>query len=278
MLTNQALWVIERNLDRSLTLGEVAAACDVSRYHLAHAFARSTGYSVMQYVRGRRLTLAAQALAAGAPGILNLALESGYGSHEAFSRAFRTQFGASPEMIRRKASKEDLAMVKAKRIAGSDELALTPPRFVKSEALLVVGLAEPHALASAQDIPAQWRRFMADYYEKIPHKLPAVPLGIATNMDDEGNFEYICGAEVTKLLAAPRGLISMTVAPQAYAVFEHRQHVSAISTTYSAILNNWLPGHNWTALNRPSLERHLKTFNPQTGLGGIEIWIPVASG
>ncbi len=44
-LTNKALWVIERNLDRPLTLGEIADACGVSSYHLAHAFDASTGTS-----------------------------------------------------------------------------------------------------------------------------------------------------------------------------------------------------------------------------------------
>ena len=89
MLTNKALWTIERHLDQSLTLNDLARACGVSQFHLAHAFGQATGFPVMQYVRGRRLTEAAQSLASGnAPDILNLALDAGYGSHEAFSRAF----------------------------------------------------------------------------------------------------------------------------------------------------------------------------------------------
>ena len=98
-LTNKALWVIERNLDRPLALAEIAESCGVSRYHLAHAFGESTGHSVMHYVRGRRLSAAARRLANGAPDILDLALASGYESHEAFSRAFRAQFGATPDTV-----------------------------------------------------------------------------------------------------------------------------------------------------------------------------------
>ena len=49
--------------------------------------------SPMAYVRARRLSDAARALIAGAPDILRLALDSGYASHEAFSRAFKSQFG-----------------------------------------------------------------------------------------------------------------------------------------------------------------------------------------
>src|SRR5215475_6409820 len=112
-LTRKALWFIERNLDRDLSLGEIAASCGVSPYHLAHAFGEGADVSVMRYVRARRLTAAAQALALGAPDILQLALDQGYGSHEAFSRAFRAQFGCAPEAVRRKGDTEELAMTQA---------------------------------------------------------------------------------------------------------------------------------------------------------------------
>lgn len=51
-------------------------------------------------MRGRRLTEAARSLACGAPDILAVALDAGYGSHEAFTRAFRDRFGPTPETIR----------------------------------------------------------------------------------------------------------------------------------------------------------------------------------
>ena len=85
-VTNKALFVIERNLHRDLTLDQIARYCDVSRFHLAHAFGESTGLAVMEYLRGRRLTEAAYALASGADDILTVALDSRYAM--AFSRAF----------------------------------------------------------------------------------------------------------------------------------------------------------------------------------------------
>ena len=54
----------------------------------------------MRYARARRLTEAARVLAKGAPDILNVALEADYGSHEAFTRAFRDHFGMTPEAVR----------------------------------------------------------------------------------------------------------------------------------------------------------------------------------
>ena len=85
----KALWFIESHLAGELSLDTIAAIAGVSRFHLVRAFAAATGFSVMRYVRARRLSEAAQALADGAPDILTIALDSAYGSHEAFSRAFR---------------------------------------------------------------------------------------------------------------------------------------------------------------------------------------------
>lgn len=277
MLANKALWVIERHLGRPLTLAEIAGACGVSKYHLAHAFGASTGLSVMQYVRGRRLTIAAQLLTEGAPDILGLALDSGYGSHEAFSRAFRAQFGVTPETVRQKASTEDLPMVKARKIPEAGAVQLDPPRIVSGAPILVAGLSERHSFETAQEIAAQWHRFMAIYGE-IPNKAGPIPLGVTMNMDDDGNFEYLCGVEVSKFSADRHGLVQLRIPAQTYAVFQHREHVSTLPSTYSAALNKWLPDHGRVAADGPTLERHLETFDPGTGLGGVEIWIPLKDG
>src|ERR1700739_169676 len=161
MLAERVLWAIERNFDRPLTLAELADACGVSHFHLAHAFGRATGVSVMQYVGARRRPEGAEPLAAGnAPDILGLALDAGYGSHEAFSRAFRAQFGTTPEAVRKTGHVENLTMTRAAKLPKKTNAVLQPPRFVSGDPMLVVGLAERHSFGATQGIPAQWQRFM----------------------------------------------------------------------------------------------------------------------
>src|SRR5271168_4403298 len=104
----KALWFIESHLAEPITLDEISAVAEVSRFHLVRAFGEATGFSVMRYVRARRLTEAARSLAAGAPDILSLALDADYGSHEAFTRAFRDQFGLTPETVRSLACIDDI--------------------------------------------------------------------------------------------------------------------------------------------------------------------------
>src|SRR3982074_1986059 len=96
----KALWFIESHLGDELTLDEIAGVGGVSRFRMGRACAAATGLSVMRYVRARRLSEAARALAGGAPDILTLALDADYGSHEAFTRAFRHHFGVTPEAVR----------------------------------------------------------------------------------------------------------------------------------------------------------------------------------
>src|ERR1700722_5763816 len=106
----KALWYIESHLAEALSLDEIAAIGGVSRFHMVRAFAAATGLPVMRYVRTRRLTEAARALAGGAPDILRLALDADYGSHEAFTRAFRDQFGITPEAVRSSARLDNLTL------------------------------------------------------------------------------------------------------------------------------------------------------------------------
>src|SRR5262245_24677155 len=97
---SKALWYIESHFAGEVTLDDIAAVGGVSRFYLSRAFGEATGRSVRSYVRGRRLTEAARALSAGASDILSVALDASYGSHEAFTRAFRDQFGLTPEAVR----------------------------------------------------------------------------------------------------------------------------------------------------------------------------------
>jgi AraC family transcriptional regulator len=273
-VTNKALFVIERNLYSDLTLDQIARYCDVSRFHLAHAFGESTGLSVMEYLRGRRLAEAAYALASGADDILSLALDSRYASHEAFSRAFKARFGRTPEEVRKSESIEGLKLVDAIRHLESKAMTLKEPRIDKAGELLFVGLSEHVPYKDMQNVARQWERFMSGLYGEIDHKLAEPPVGIATGSNGDG-IEYVCAAGVTKFGSVPKTCIKVTLAPATYAVFAHDDHVTQIRETYEAIWNDWFPKIGKTPAEAPSFERHNDTFDPRTGNGGVTIWIPI---
>lgn len=273
-VTNKALFVIERNLNREFTLAEIAKACDVSRFHLAHAFGEATGLSVMEYVRGRRLTEAAYALASGASGILGVALDTGYQSHEAFSRAFKAQFGKTPEEVRKTESIEGLSLVDAIRHLESKAMKLEEPRVETLPEQFYIGLPELVTYGNTQTIAGQWHRFMSGPYNVIENKTPAIPVGVALESTDDG-VNYVCAAQVSRFGKIPDGCIKVTLAPQTYLVFAHNDHITTLRETYEAIWNDWLPKSGRTVVEAPSLDRHNETFDTRTGNGGVTIWIPV---
>src|SRR5438445_9240436 len=153
----KALWFIESHLAGELTLDEVAAVAGVSRFHLVRAFAAATGFSVMRYVRARRLSEAARALANGAPDILNVALDADYGSHEAFTRAFRDHFGVTPEAVRGSTRLDNLSLQEPITMDSTLIDNLQAPRFATGKSLLVAGIGERYSCESSAGIPGQWQ-------------------------------------------------------------------------------------------------------------------------
>jgi AraC family transcriptional regulator len=273
-VTGKALFVIERNHNRDLSLEEIATACGVTKYHLAHAFGQTTKLSVMQYTRGRRLTEAARSLARGANNILDLALESGYSSHEAFSRAFRSQFGVTPESVRDSGSLAGLAIVEPMTVPSQEAVRVNNPRVVAGAEIRIVGLPAHYSYDATAGIPGQWQRFMT-FAMTIPERRPGIPIGVATNVDAEGGFDYICAVEVSAFSTTPAEWVRIAIPAHRYAVFEHLAHISTLQKTYSAIWDEWLPAHRLTSSDAPSIERHKETFDPRTGNGGVDLWIPV---
>jgi AraC family transcriptional regulator len=274
-VVDKALWVIERNSSGDLTLPAVAEACGVSRSHLASAFGTTTGWPVMKYLRARRLTRAAETLARGAPDILAVALDAGYGSHEAFTRAFREQFDAPPERVRERASTEGLALVAPLDLRNREQPVLAPP-WVTETAVRAVGFSQRHTFDTVIGIPIQWQTFMAEHYGLIPHRVDGIPIGIQNPADDDGVFDYVCAAEVAAFGDVPRHLLKIELPSRRYAVFEHRGHVSTLFNTYAAIWNEALQEHGWSPAQAPVIERHAPTFDPETGLGGLSLWVPLA--
>src|ERR1700689_5467287 len=270
----KALWFIEGHLADPLTLDEVAEIGGVSRFHMVRSFAAATGLSVMRYVRARRLSEAARALASGAPDILALALEADYGSHEAFTRAFRDHFGVTPEAVRGAKRLDNLRLQEPIVMDSTAIDNLQAPRFQTGKPLLIAGLGERISQEKGRGIPSQWHRFHQSV-QSIPDRVGKVAYGVCCNGDDAGNFDYIAGVEVVSFSDLPREFSSVRIPEQKYAVFSHRDHISTIRRTVNTIWNHWLPASGLKAADAPSFERYDENFDPITGNGGLEIYVPL---
>src|ERR1044072_8498711 len=222
----KALWYVESHLADSLTLDEIASVGGVSRFHMGRSFAEATGMSGMRYVRARRLTKAARARPKGAPDILTLALEADYGSHEAFTRAFRDHFGVTPEAVRAATCLDHLKLQEPIMMDSTPATHLAPPRFETAKALLVAGVGERynHCDSGGAGIPNQWQQFHHKGAD-IPDRVGKVACVVCCNGDDSGNFDYIAGVEVSDFSDLPRELSRVRISEQRYVVFSHTEHI-----------------------------------------------------
>jgi AraC family transcriptional regulator len=273
----KALWFVESHLGDAITLEDIASACEVSPFHLTRAFTALTGLSLIRYVRARRLSEAARLLAHGADNILDVALDAGYGSHEAFTRAFRDRFGLTPEQLRAQGHQDNISLTEAIIMNTTPIPTLPEPRFEARGPALFAGLVERHDCESPVGIPAQWQRFTR-WLGAIPQQVGEAAYGVCYNFDQEGNFDYMSGVEVKDAAGLPQEFKSLQTSTQKYAVFTHKEHVAGIRATLAAIWGQWFPNSGYQASDAPTFERYGPEFNGLTGLGGLEIWVPVESG
>jgi AraC family transcriptional regulator len=140
--------------------------------------------------------------------------------------------------------------------------------------LLIAGVGERYNHENTAGIPGQWQRFQQSA-PNIPGRFWHVTYGVCCNGDDAGNFDYIAGVEVSDFSDLPREFSSVRIPEQRYAVFTHSEHISTIRRTINTIWNHWLPASGMKVADAPNFERYDEKFDPLTGNGGLEIWVPV---
>lgn len=206
---------------------------------------------------------AAKALAGGAVDILAVALEHGYGSHEAFTRAFRDWFGLTPETVRAQGSVAHLVLKEPLRMEKTD-VKLAAPKMMNGGAMQLAGVAERYESGKTAGIPAQWQRFG-------PH-VRGVAYGVCWKYGADGSFASVCAVETDD---PDRSRTRVALPAQRYAAFRHDGHVSSIAATWKAIYTTGLGELGLQATDGPSFERYDASFDGQTRLGGVDIWVPV---
>ena len=155
---------------------------------------------------------------------------------------------------------------------------LQEPRLQDRRALLVAGLRQHYTSETVNDIPALWRRLP---FGKIPTQLGHMAYGVLfTQSDAAGGFDYLAGVEVSGVSMVLADLTYVKIPAQKYAIFCHRGHVSKLKDTAAAIWHEWLPASHRNvshpAAGAPQMiEYYAENFDPETGLGDIEVWLPL---
>jgi AraC family transcriptional regulator len=270
----KALWYVETHSHQALNLEQIANAIQVSPYHLTRAFATVLGTPLMRYVRRRRLSEAAQQLAMGGTDILTVALDHGYSSHEAFSRAFKDEFRATPESVRAQGHFNNLVLTEPLTMSTTPNPQLGLPRLETLLPMRLAGIVERYACEAPTGFANQWQRF-TPYLSHLAKRSGRAVYGVSYNFDEEGKFDYLSGIEVRHGTEIPFGLVQLDVPEQKYAVFNYNGHVADIHVVYEIIWSKALSASGYEAAPGPTLEKFSDQLDRVTGLGSFEIWIAV---
>ena len=151
---------------------------------------------------------------------------------------------------------------------------LAEPRLENQGRLQIAGHSRHYPFEAVAGIPDQWQSFVPLIHRISGDRNP-VTYGVIYNGADD-SFDYLTGVELPAGREAPENVVRLTLSPQSYLVFEHPGHVAEVRDTCNSIWSDWLPASGRTVLEAPWFERYGESFDPQTGTGGLEIWIPVA--
>jgi AraC family transcriptional regulator len=152
---------------------------------------------------------------------------------------------------------------------------MATPRFADAPAMLLVGIRRTHQFADiAQGLVAQWSEFAA---ATAPFTSAAdVTYGVIGGVDMQAQWmDYLCGVEAVSPNVLPVSLDRMRVPAAHYAVFEYQGHISGLNGTWRVAMA-WLANNGeWQDAHTPPFERYDARYDAATGMGVVEIWVPV---
>jgi AraC family transcriptional regulator len=151
------------------------------------------------------------------------------------------------------------------------------PRVEERTERLIAGLRGRYDMKTAGKIPEQWKMF-GPYIGKITGQVDECAYGVVKMAGSE-KFDYVSGVEVSSREGVPVPLFTLRVAAHKYLIFPYRDHVSKMNETIGAIWNEWLPASQYKVargVDVPGMvEFYGADFDPRTGMGTMELWIPI---
>lgn len=271
---NQAIALLETVLPGPVEIGRLAQAAGCSAFHFQRLFAYLAGMPLSEYIRRRRMSLAAADLQAGAR-VLDVALRCGYASPTAFNRAFRQVHGIPPSQARLPgAPLRSYPPIRLQiAVQGGTVLEF---RVEKREAFPILGLSFPlrsHIEENFRIVPQMWEQAVAEgTLARLAAQMDGTPqglLGVSLCQDSQPWRYYIAVASSQP----PRLWEAYTVPASTWAIFPGRGPASGIQQLERRIITEWLPTSGYEYADAPDLEVYQ---NPDPRDAQYEIWIPVA--
>lgn len=274
---NKAINYIEENITKEIEYEQVAKIACCSTYHFQRMFAYMADVPLSEYIRRRRMSLAAVELQNDDKKIIDVALKYGYSSPTAFNRAFKSIHGVAPSVIK----KGEITTLKAFppisfkiSIKGAEEMNY---RIEKKEAFRIVGVSSPlhtELEKNFEIVPQMWQKVALDgTLQKLISMMDSQPQGVLgiSICNNSEEWKYCISVSSTKSI--DNTLEEYTVPAFTWAIFSGEgQCPQAIQELEKRIITEWLPTSGYEYDNGPDIELYL---NPDPQNAKFEVWIPV---
>ncbi|ARQ67570.1 AraC family transcriptional regulator [Streptomyces marincola] len=280
---NEAMEHIESRLDGTVDAAELARIAWTSEYHLRRMFSALAGIPLSEYVRRRRLTVAGAEVLAGERPLLEIALRYGYGSGEAFARAFRAHHGIGPGAARRTgaALRSQPRMSFRLIVEGSSTMryrVVEMPDFhvvgARARVPLVHEGINPAIAAFIRGLDPELVASIEQLSDSEPSGLLAVVDKISDGREEGTELDYY-HAVLRVADDAPADLDTLHVPAGKWAVFENSgPFPEGLQTLWRDVFTQWFPANPYESRPGPEM---LRTAQLREGGTQAEttLWIPV---
>jgi len=279
---NRALAYIEENLDGEVDFRQVERLALCSEYHFRRMFSFLAGINLSEYIRRRRLTLAAFDLLHSDARVIDTAVKYGYGSADAFSRAFYGLHGVTPSESRAagRAMKAFPRMTFQITVQGANEMNY---RIVEKEGFAIVGLmrrvpllyhgVNPHITAMWQSLNDELIATLKGLSNVEPFGLLSASTNFSEGRQEGGELDHTIGVATTR--SAPAGLTRLPVPAATWAVFESvGPFPKTLQNVWGRIYSEWFPSSSYELVPGPEILWN-ESKDTESPTFRSEIWIPV---
>jgi AraC family transcriptional regulator len=278
---NQAMDYIEQHLDREIEVRELARIAVTSEYHLRRLFSALAGMPLSDYIRRRRLTVAGAQVLAGEGTLLDIAVRYGYGSGEAFARAFRAMHGVGPGEARRggAALRSQSRMSFRLIVEGSSSMRY---RIVEKEKFHLVGQKArvplvhegmyPAIVEFVRGIDTETLRRLEELSDQEPRGIVNVSDNLADSRAEGSELDYFHG--VVTSAAVPEDMEAWEVPAGTWAVFASSgPFPQTLQYMWRDVFTQWFPSNPYRS--RPGPEILSPRLSQDGSAADAELWIPV---
>lgn len=266
-----AVKYIEENLTEDIQIADIASAAYVSEFHFRRIFSVLCGFTIGEYIRSRRLTLAAQELSATDIKVIDAAVKYGYDSPDSFAKAFTRFHGISPSAAKEKgANLKSFAPLQIKLTLKGGTI--MEYRIVEKAAFTVMGRSRRFSADTSYDeIPKFWDEHM----QSGENKKVCGMYGICLDGDGK-NFDYLIADNYLPCNDIPEGYVTRVIPAGTWAVFPCRGALpKALQDVNTKIWSEWLPNcKDYKLAGNYNIEMYTPLCDDPDDYYS-EIWIPV---